>query len=260
MVELKIFLSLFGLLVGSFLNVLIYRLPKELNIAIPRSSCPKCNKLIYWYENIPVVSYLFLKGKCSKCKTKISCFYPIIELITGIAAFLIAPSYLSLNTSINFLFYFSVFCVFLVHIIIDFKHKILPDSLNIYLFFLFVSFALYRQVDLSFWIVGGVIGFGVPFVITWAFYKFRGQIGLGGGDIKLFGALGVHLGYQGIFLNLFLSCTLGTIFALILIALKKMNKENPIAFGPFILIVAFGQIFFPDSFDRLLHFIFESSS
>ena len=136
---LLVFFVSFGLIVGSFLNALIYRLPREINIAHPRSSCPSCNKLINWYENIPILSFIFLKGKCSGCGAKISFQYPLVELVTGIFAGLIAPKDLNMVEVLNFLFYFGIFSAFLVHFIVDLKHQILPDSINIYLLFLFFT-------------------------------------------------------------------------------------------------------------------------
>lgn len=134
------------------------------------------------------------------------------------------------------------------HFQIDLGHKILPDSLNIILFSLFLSYATVHY-DWKFWLLGGAIGLLFPLTVTWLFYLLRGQIGLGGGDIKLYGILGIFLGTEMVLKNIFLSCFLGAIVGVCLIATKKMSKENPIPFGPFILIVAFIQIFFPDIFD-----------
>ncbi|RPJ65522.1 MAG: prepilin peptidase, partial [Alphaproteobacteria bacterium] len=130
--------TLFGIIIGSFLNALIYRLPRDINIAFPRSSCPNCKHLISWYENIPLFSYIYLRGKCSECKTKISPQYPLVEFLTGLFAFLIAPSTVEPNDIFNFLFFLGVFSAFLVHFIVDLKHQVLPDPVNIYLGFSFL--------------------------------------------------------------------------------------------------------------------------
>lgn len=246
--------GVFSLLVGSFLNALIYRLPRNINIALPRSSCPFCKKTIYWYENIPVLSFLFLKGRCSKCGEKISLQYPIIELGVGIFGFIIAPNEISPSSLLNFFFYFSVFCSFLVHFIVDLKHQILPDLVNFYLGLIFFFFSLFSR-DFYFLILGFVIGFGFPYLISFAFYKLKGQIGLGGGDIKLWGVLGLYLGPVGIIHNIFLSCFAGAVFGGLLIILKILKKENPIPFGPFILSIAFIQIFFEKWFDSIMRYI-----
>ena len=232
---LLIFSTLFGLLIGSFLNALIYRLPLGINIAYPRSACPKCKHVIAWYENIPVLSFIYLRGKCSECHTKISILYPIVELVTAIFAFAIAPRSIEPTALFNFLFFLSVFCAFLVHFIVDLKHQILPDSVTIYL-------------GLMFFVIGLIIR-------PWTFWAIGGAIGLGGGDIKLFDVLGLYLGPMGIIQNIFISCLLGAVIGVVLIASKAIKKENPIPFGPFILIVASFQIFAEKWFSDLLTYI-----
>jgi leader peptidase (prepilin peptidase)/N-methyltransferase len=248
------FSAAFGLLVGSFLNALIYRLPREINIALPRSHCPECKKLIYWYENIPVLSFLFLRGKCSGCGATISWQYPLVELFTGIVAAIIAPTYFSASALFSFLFLFGVFCAFLVHFIVDLKHQILPDSINIYLACLFFMVSLVNR-HWSYWLAGAAIGIGFPYIVSWIFYKLRGQIGLGGGDIKLYGALGLYLGPLGIIQNIFLSCFLGAVVGVALMMAKVLKRENPIPFGPFIIVVGFVQIFFEKWFEHWVRYI-----
>jgi len=249
-----LFLTVFGLLIGSFLNALIYRLPRNINIAYPRSSCPNCKKIISWYENIPILSFIFLRGRCSECKTKISWRYPTVEIISGIVAFLLAPDFANPQALAQFFFYFSIFCVFLVHFIVDLEHQLLPDSLNIYLALIFLVDGLFKSNWMSM-ALGGAIGLGFPLLVSWVFYQLRGEIGLGGGDIKLYGALGLYLGPVVIMQNLFLSCFLGAIFGITLISLKLIKKENPIPFGPFILIVATIQIFTPNLYGHLMSYI-----
>lgn len=251
---LTVFASIFGLLVGSFLNALIYRLPREINIAFPRSSCTECKKIISWYENIPIISYIFLRGKCSGCGTQISWQYPAIEFITALFAFFIAPKTINSADLLNFFFFFSVFSAFLVHLIVDLKHQILPDSINIYLALLFLVISLFTQVW-TYWLIGGAIGLGFPLLVSWIFFQLKGEVGLGGGDIKLFGALGLYLGPIGIMQNIFLSCFLGALIGILLIATKLIKRENPIPFGPFIIIVAGFQIFAESSFKALISYI-----
>jgi len=240
----------FGLLVGSFLNVVIYRVPRELSVVHPRSSCPKCKHQIKWYENIPVISYIVLAGKCSGCKTKISIKYPIIELIFGIIAGLLAPKFLTTQAILMFLFYFSIACIFISHFLIDIEFQILPDKINLFFLAIALPFAVFN-FPVTYWLLGGAIGFLGPFGVTYIFYKLRGQIGLGGGDIKLFGILGLLLGPIGILNTIFMSCMVGAIVGILLILTKKLNKNTPLAFGPFILIVAAIQIFFPQIAEKL---------
>ena len=251
---LTFFASIFGLLIGSFLNALIYRLPLGINIALPRSACPKCKHVIRWYENIPVISFIFLRGKCSSCKTKISWQYPLIECLAAFFAFLIAPQSINPEDLFKFFFFFGIFAAFLVHFIVDLKHQILPDSVNIYLGLMFFIFSLVTK-PWTHWLLGGAIGLGFPLLVSWIFYQIRGQIGLGGGDIKLYGALGLYLGPIAIIQNIFLSCFLGAIIGLILMATKVIKKENPIPFGPFIIIIACFQIFAEKWFEHLIRYI-----
>ncbi len=234
------------MIVGSFLNVLIYRLPLEKSIVSPRSSCPNCGKLIFWYENVPVISYIFLKGKCSDCNKHISLRYPLVEIFSGLAACYLFPKYIGGDEIILFVCYFSIYAIFITHFLIDIDHQILPNSLNFVLFLLFVFLSIKFDRDLlKFMSAGLVIGGGGPLLVVWIFYLIRGQIGLGGGDIKLFAVLGIYLGPYVILQNIFVSCFLGSIVGVTLIILKKMDKNNPIAFGPFIIITASVQIFFP---------------
>lgn len=249
-----IFFTIFGLLVGSFLNVVIYRIPRELSIVTPRSSCPKCKHMIKWYENIPVISYLFLRGKCIECGERISIRYPLVELLIGLIAFLLAPKYLTPQILFQFIFYFSIACVFVCHFLIDIEFQILPDKLNLYLLLIVLPYA-FLTFPLAYWIVGGMVGFAGPFIVTYLFYKLRGVIGLGGGDIKLFGILGIILGPIGVVKTIFFSCFIGSIIGLILIFSKRLSRDTPFAFGPFILIAAGLQIFFPhllEQFDPFL--------
>ncbi|MDD4976022.1 MAG: prepilin peptidase [Bacteriovorax sp.] len=248
------FATIFGIMIGSFLNALIYRIPLGINIAYPRSACPNCKHVISWYENIPVISYIFLRGKCSNCQTKISWLYPFVELITGLFAFFIAPRSLGPADLFNFLFFLGVFSAFLVHFIVDLKHQILPDSINIYLGLLFLVMAFITR-PWTHWLIGFGLGLGFPLFVSWIFYLMKGQVGLGGGDIKLYAVLGIYLGPIAVMQNIFMSCFLGAIVGLILMASKVIKKENPIPFGPFIIIVSSFQIFTPDWVDHLLRYI-----
>ena len=180
--------------------------------------------------NIPVLSYVFLKGKCYFCGVKISLQYPIIELLTGFASLYFAPKLLTIEGLYNYSFYFSVFCVFLVHFIIDLRHKILPDGLNVYLFLLFICYSFFHY-SWVYSLSGFLIGLLFPLSVAYAFYKLKGVEGLGGGDIKLFGVLGVFLGPIGVLQNLFLSCILGTIIGGFLIALGKAQKIQAFLLG-----------------------------
>lgn len=238
---IHVFIFIFGTCIGSFLNAVIYRLPRGINIVHPRSSCPNCNKVILWYENIPFFSFLFLRGKCSECNTSISLRYPIVELFTGVFSLVVFHFN---GISFEYFFYFFIGCIFIAHFLIDIDFQLLPDSLNLILGLLFlINTVIYSKYINTLW--GGVVGFTVPFSVTWIFYKIKGKIGLGGGDIKLFAVLGLYLGPFHIMQTIFLSCFLGSLVGIGLIILGKMSKENPMPFGPMIIIVATIQIYLP---------------
>jgi prepilin signal peptidase PulO-like enzyme (type II secretory pathway) len=241
---------IFGLLIGSFLNVVIIRLPVGKDLVKTRSACPSCGNNLRWFHNIPILSFLALKGKCGFCGTRISWRYPLIELSTGLVSFWLMPEILSTQSMAYYIFYFLIACIFICHFFIDLDHHLLLDSLNLYLLVAILPYA-FISYHWQFWLIGGVIGFGGPFTITWLFYKLRGQVGLGGGDIKLYGILGLLFGPMGIIFTIFFSCLVGAVWGLASIALKKTTKETPMAFGPAILLVASMQIFFPEFSQRI---------
>ncbi len=239
-----IYFFIFGALVGSFLNVVIIRLPEKKDLVLARSGCRSCGTQLRWYHNIPVLSFIFLRGKCAFCGTRISWRYPLIEVLTGLVALWLMPSDMSSYAIAIFMFRFIVACIFIAHFFIDLDHHLLLDSLNLYLLATISAYSLFHYP----WIhslMGGILGFGAPLLVTWIFYKIRGQVGLGGGDIKLYGILGILFGPMGIIFTIFLSCFVGAIVGLTLIALGKSSRDKPMAFGPSILLVAAFQIYFP---------------
>lgn len=240
----SIYAFIFGALVGSFLNVVILRLPKSEDLVFDRSHCPKCHSRLRWYHNIPLLSFLFLQGKCAFCGCRISWRYPLIEALTGLVALWLLPQNFDIYSLGILSFYFIVACIFICHFFIDLDHHLLLDSLNLYLLAIIVPFSLFHY-PWVYSLVGGLIGFGAPLLVTWIFYKLRGQVGLGGGDIKLFGILGILLGPSGIVFTIFLSCFVGAMIGLTLISLKLSTREKPMAFGPAIILVAAFQIYFP---------------
>jgi prepilin signal peptidase PulO-like enzyme (type II secretory pathway) len=251
----QIYAFIFGLLIGSFLNVVILRLPRGKGLILDRSACPSCGTRLKWYHNIPVMSFLLLRGKCAFCGARISWRYPLIEILTGLVSFWLFPEIFRAETLGEYAFLFTLACIFIVHFFIDLDHQLLLDSLNLYLLAIILGYSLFH-FSWPYWVLGGSMGFGIPLFITWIFYKVRGQVGLGGGDIKLYGILGLYLGPTGIIFNIFLSCLLGAVVGLALIGLGKLSKEKPMAFGPAILIVATFQIYFPELNQVLQTFFF----
>ncbi len=249
-VILKVFAFIFGSMIGSFLNVVIYRLPISKSVVHPRSSCPKCGFMIPWYLNIPIISFLFLRGKCLKCKFVIPKSYFFMEIFMGLCAMLLAPKGIDSNSLIEFFTFFGILSIFTAHFFIDIKHQILPDILNLYLLGIVVIYSI-MNYSLYHWITGGLIGFIGPFLVTYLFYKIRGVVGLGGGDIKLYGILGILLGPLGVMNLIFFSCFVGAVIGSILIGLKKLDRNKPFAFGPYIIVTAILQIYFPYYFNQV---------
>ena len=251
---MSLLIFIFGLLIGSFLNVIIIRVPEGRGIFLPRSRCPCCKKLIRWYENIPIISYIFIRGRCRGCNAPISKVYPLVELLGGMGACLTIDFSGDLFHLFHSIILFGAFCVFLCHFIIDLRHQILPDGLNIYLGCMFLM-NMVLFLDWKFSALGFCLGFGFPYLITLLFYFVRGEVGLGGGDIKLYGVLGLYLGPLGILQNIFLSSILGSVVTLLLILSKKIDRSTPIPFGPFIIGIASWQIFFPKVYKKSMEIL-----
>lgn len=247
----------FGLIVGSFINVVILRLPEGKGVAWDRSACRSCSTQLSWYENIPVVSYVLLLGRCRSCKAPISIQYPVIEVIHGFFAFLLLADWPQL-THEQLLYQLCLFIltsILIAHFIIDLRHQLLMDKLNLVLLMpvAVMIFLDSRYINAA---IGGAFGFFVPLIVTWVFYKLSGKIGLGGGDIKLFGIIGLLFGVQGVLLNLFTSCILGSVVTLILIATKRVQRDQYIPFGPYIILVTFAQVYVPELVERWRFFLF----
>lgn len=231
-----IYSLILGLVIGSFLNVVIYRLPKGLNLSHPGSTCPVCKEKIKWYDNVPILSYVALGGKCRVCKTKISIQYPLIELLTGILFMFV---YFKFGYSILSLKYFLFVSILISLAIIDVKSYFLPDSLTftLILFGILSAGITNSGFELSF--IGGAC-YAFPFLLIYGFgeYIFKKEA-MGFGDIKLAAGIGCFLGYSRFFnLYLFITITfvLGAIVSLSLIRLKIKERTGQIAFAPYLAI------------------------
>lgn len=236
----------FGLVLGSFLNVCIYRIPRRQSVIVPRSYCPECGRFIRWYDNVPVLSYLWLWGRCRFCRKRISLQYPLVELLTGLLSLGV---YLKFGGVLPYLFYFLLLAAPLVTVtFIDLRHRILPDVLTLpgiaagVLATLLLSglapvSALLRSL------FGILAGGGILFLVSWVYEKIRHQEGIGGGDVKLAAMLGAFFGWKEIFLILFLSSLLGSIAGVILLALFKKGLRFAIPYGPFLAGAALITLF-----------------
>jgi len=241
----RIFAGVFGALIGSFLNVVIHRLPLGKDMVVARSACPHCKNLIPWWCNVPVFSWILLRGRCRSCRAPIRLRYAIVELLTAAIFFLSFPETLEIQPLFNWCFLAFWSSALICHFFIDLEHKLLLDAINIYLLVLVLPFALIFH-SLAFWVAGGLLGFLGPLTVSWCFYKWKGKVGLGGGDIKLWGVLGIFLGPFGILENIFVSCMLGSLVGITLIIAKRYDRDGGIPFGPFIIVVALVQAYFPD--------------
>ena len=245
--------ALFGLLIGSFLNVCIYRWPRDLSVVRPRSACIECEKPIAWYDNIPVLSFLFLRGRCRQCGARIHWHYPVVELITAIAfAYFVHRSGVSLVA-----LKYCVFAAILIALVFcDFDTLILPDEFTVGGFFIGFVFAFFVPVpDSTFRLIAGMLGvlpgarmgslaealFGavVPagsiWFGGWLFEKLRHKEGLGFGDVKMLAMVGAFLGIQGALLTIIAGSVAGSIIGLIFVtATRKDAATYPLPFGSFL--------------------------
>ena len=229
------FVFIFGLLIGSFSNVCIYRLPKKESVYSPGSRCTACDTPIRALDNIPVFSYLFLGGKCRACGQKISMVYPLIEIVV---ALLIVAVFIQFGVSWEFPIY-AVVCTALVIItVIDYEHQIIPDRITLPGIVLGLGAGSYLV---------GPINSGLGFLVGGGLFYLLAVLsrgGMGGGDIKFIAAAGALLGWQKVLLVIFLGAILGSVIGLALMILQKKDRKSQIPFGPFLAIGTLIAIFF----------------
>lgn len=244
-----IVITLLGLFLGSFANVLIYRIPKDESILLPRSYCPNCKKPISWYDNVPVLSYILLRGRCRSCKSPISLQYPVFELLTAITIVII---WFRFNYTINLFVGYTIFVFILIVISgIDFNHRIIPDELSIALIAAGLVFSVFNSnlgesigTRILTSIVGGISGPIVFYIIAYVGKRVFKKEALGGGDIKLVAGIGVFLGWYALIISVFLGSLIGTLLALVLILFKKKSFGDYLPYGPFLSIGAFLALIF----------------
>lgn len=245
---LNIAAVIFGALVGSFLNVCIYRLPKEESIVTPGSHCPYCKKPIAFYDNIPLISYLLLKGKCRHCKKSISSRYPLIEGITALISFLLLLKY---GPSWDYLIYFSFASALMVITVIDLDHQIIPDVISLpgVGVGLISSFVLTHITFLES-LIGMVLGGGSLFLVATIYQWLFKREGMGGGDIKLLAMIGAFLGWKAVILTILLSSLIGSVAGMVVIVFKGKDFKYAIPFGPFLSLGALISMFYGENIIR----------
>jgi len=251
----SLLIFLFGVSLGSFANVCIYRLPRDKQIISGRSYCPRCKKKIKWYDNLPLISYIFLNAKCRNCDKSISVRYLIVELITGISFLLIFLSFKNLYTIV---FLSTLMLILIMIFFIDLENFIIPDSLN----FSIMGLALVKNFipsfntslihDIEQSLIGGITGYFSIWLIIFLYKTLKKIDGMGLGDAKLMAGIGLLFGWQSIPLVLFLSSILGLFFVAPSLLKKQKTMKSEIPFGPFIIIAMLIYFVFGDFFYGLI--------
>ena len=250
-----VFVILMGALWGSFANVCIYRLPKGQDVVSGRSNCPKCKKKIFWNDNIPIISYFLLGGKCRKCKKKISSQYSLVEFISIFSFFSIYYLYgITLTTLLLMILSLS----FIVIFFIDLKHFIIPNSITFPMMALgFIkSFdpnlnAIFPNYILS--LLGGLFGYGIIWSITFFYKQIKKKEGMGLGDAKLLSVIGFWFGLKAVPFVIFLSSIIALISVIPDLMKKSKSMSSKIPFGPYIILGALVYLIFENKIDSLFY-------
>jgi leader peptidase (prepilin peptidase)/N-methyltransferase len=232
----------FGALIGSFLNVCIVRLPKEESIVTPGSHCPHCKTPIKFHDNIPLVSYLLLKGRCRYCKESISVQYPLIEGITALSSLFL---FIKFGPSLGFLIYFAFVAALIVITVIDLYHQIIPDVISLPGIGVGLLGSLVLP-QLTFFdsLIGFLVGGGSLFLVATLYQWLFKREGMGGGDVKLLAMIGAFLGWKAVILTILLGSLVGSITGIIIMALKGKDFKYAIPFGPFLSLGAVIALFY----------------
>ena len=242
MLPLFILAFILGACIGSFLNVCIYRIPAGVSIVHPGSSCPRCQTMIPFYDNIPIFSYLVLRGKCRTCNLPIALRYPLVELLTGLFAFACS---LTFGATVQALVVFIFIATLIVVAFIDIDHRIIPDSISlpgIPIFFL-ASLAV-PTVTWQDSAIGILAGGGSLYAVAWGYQSLTGREGMGGGDIKLLAMIGAMIGWRGILFTLFAASAIGTLVGILTMIRSGKGMKLAIPFGPFLALGAVIYLFF----------------
>lgn len=241
MIVAAVVLFIFGLLFGSFANVCVWRIPRGESIVTPRSHCPACGALISWQRNIPVLSYVFLGGRCGDCRKPISPQYALLEILCGL---LFAAQGAVFPVGVALLLGLVLSFGLLVLSVIDFHHQIIPDVFSLGLLAVGLAAAPWNEALGEVWtsrtflsLTGAALGFTLMFGMAWAGEMIFKREALGGGDIKLMAAMGAFVGWKGVLVGLFIGSLSGTLFAAAMMLRGKMKRGDYLPFGPFL---AFG--------------------
>lgn len=236
---------LFGAVIGSFLNVCIYRIPAEESVVAPRSRCGACKTPIRSSDNIPILSYLLLRGRCRACGTAISPRYPFVEALTGVAAL---ATFVVYGPTLQALILFAFLCALIVVSMIDLDHQIIPNVISVP--GILVGFAAALLVGQPSWrasLAGLLLGGGLLWGVSEGYYRLTGREGMGFGDVKLLAMIGAFLGWQAIPVTLLLASLTGTVIGVGVMLARGSDSRTPIPFGPFLAAGAVCALFFGDA-------------
>jgi leader peptidase (prepilin peptidase)/N-methyltransferase len=241
-----------GAATGSFLNVAIYRMPRGESVVAPRSHCTTCERIIPWYDNLPVLSWLLLRGRCRGCGQPFSARYPIVEALTALILLGLSLQF-GWGLGLAFAFYFA--CSLLVVTYIDLDHQIIPDRITlpgiaIGLLLALIAPAEVRWHSVQSWAIGTLVGGGILWVVAWVYALATGREGMGGGDVKLLAMIGAFLGWQGVLLSLLLASFIGSIIGVVWMMARGADTKLAIPFGPFLSLGALVTLFWGDDIIR----------
>lgn len=266
--------AILGLIVGSFLNVVVYRLPimlqrswrndclsfleqenstrettETFNLSTPRSRCPSCQHPISAIENIPILSYLFLKGRCRNCLSPISIRYPVVEFVTSVLSIMIAVHFgVTFQAGVALIFTWLLICLTLI----DFDTQLLPDLITLPLLWFALYISLFNIfVDPTTAIIGALAGYLSLWSVFWLFKLSTGKEGMGYGDFKLLAAIGALLGWQMLPLVVMLSAFVGAVIGLTMMVCKGHDKNSPIPYGPYLSVAAFIALLWGDKINSI---------
>jgi leader peptidase (prepilin peptidase)/N-methyltransferase len=237
-----------GGMVGSFLNVCICRLPKGESIVLPGSHCPHCNRPIQFYDNIPLLSFLLLRGRCRYCKQSISVQYPLVEGVTGLSSLLL---FLRYGPSLSYLIYFLFVAALIVITAIDLYHQIIPDVISLPGMGVgLLSSLILSDIDFLNSLLGILLGGGSLFLVGTLYQWIFKREGMGGGDVKLLAMIGAFLGWKAVILTILISSLVGSLVGVMIIVLKGKDFKYAIPFGPFLSLGAVISLFLGESIIR----------
>ena len=236
------FSFLFGLALGSFLNVCIHRIPLKKSIVHPPSSCPQCGQKIKAYDNIPVISYIFLLGKCRYCKAPISLRYPVVEIITGLLSTALFVRY---GFHYKYLIYLAFSASLVIISFIDLQHKIIPDIISLPGIIIGLAISIiFHHISWLNAMIGALGGGGSLFLVAVVFEKVTGREGMGGGDVKLLAMIGAWMGWRALPFIILISSLTGAIIGGGSLLLTSRGLQTKIPFGPFLALGALIYLFF----------------